>query len=47
MKSGPIAIEPLEKFHHGDLARIDRSAALEFGDQLCAPNLCLTLCAGK
>src|SRR5262245_58401848 len=45
--SGPIAIEPIEKFHHGDLVRIDGGAALQLGDQLCTANLRLSLGAGK
>jgi hypothetical protein len=47
MKSGPIAIKPIEKFHHGDPARIDRSAALQLGNQLRASDLRLSLSPGK
>src|SRR5690349_14587268 len=47
MKSGPIAIEPIEKFHHGGLVWIDRGAALQLGDQPGSLDLRLTLRTGE
>src|SRR5262245_57679102 len=34
--SYPVAIKLIEKFQHSNFARIDRSAALQFGYQFCA-----------
>jgi hypothetical protein len=43
MESGPVAIEPIEKFHNGDLVGINRGAALQLSNQLRASDLCLSL----
>src|SRR5262245_2087697 len=45
--SGPIAVEPIEKFHHSDLVRLDRTTVLQFGDQPRAFDLRLPLSAGE
>ena len=47
MKSGPIAIKAIEKFHNGNLVWIDGDAALQLGNQLRAPDLRFTFRAPK
>src|SRR5262249_19881921 len=43
----PVAIKPIKKFPYSNLVRIDRGAALQLGDQLCASDLRLALRSGK
>src|SRR5262249_38475130 len=43
----PISLKSIQELPKGDLVWIDRGAALQLRNQLCAPNLCFTFRAPK